>query len=117
MKIAVSSSNGMVFGHFGHCPEFMIFESDGNTILASETVENPGHKPGFLPNFLNELGVNVIISGGMGARAISIFNENNIEVVTGASGDAKEVVEVYLKGELVSDGSICEHHEHKDECH
>lgn len=117
MKIAVSSSNGMVFGHFGHCPEFMIFETDGKTILGSDKVENPGHKPGFLPNFLNNLGVNVVISGGMGKRAITIFNEKHIEVITGASGDAKEVVEKYLKGELKSDGSVCENHEHKHECH
>ena len=58
-------------------------------------------KPGFLPNFLNDRGVNVIISGGMGG---------------GARGDAKTAAEQYLQGKLESTGSICHEHQHHDEC-
>lgn len=49
-------------------------------------IPNPGHRPGFLPIFLHEKGLNVIISGGMGGGAVDIFNEKGIEVITGASG-------------------------------
>ena len=81
-----------------------------------KTVPTPGHRPGFLPNYLNEQGVNVIISGGMGGGAIDIFNSHNIEVVTGASGDAKAAAQSYLKGELKSTGSVCHQHSHADDC-
>ncbi|MPN15596.1 hypothetical protein SDC9_162930 [bioreactor metagenome] len=81
-----------------------------------EFIQNPGHKPGFLPVFLHEKGVKVIISGGMGGGAIDIFNEKGVEVVTGASGDAETVVNSYLKGELKSTGSVCHEHKHADEC-
>lgn len=47
-------------------------------------VPNPGHRPGFLPVFLVEKGVKVIISGRMGQGAIDIFNEKGIEVITDA---------------------------------
>lgn len=116
MKIAVASEKDMVTGHFGHCENFNIFDVDDKEILTMESVANPGHKPGFLPNFLNDLGVKVIVSGGMGGGAVSIFNEHGIEVVIGIEGSAKASVKEYLKGNLQSTGSICNHHDHEDEC-
>ena len=116
LKIAVAGENKMVTEHFGHCESFMIFDTENNQIIKSETVANPGHKPGFLPNFLADRGVNVIISGGMGGGAVEIFNERNVEVIVGASGDAKTAVENYLKGELKTTGSVCHEHQHHDEC-
>lgn len=116
MRIAVASENGMVAGHFGHCESFSIFDTENNQIIKSESIPNPGHKPGFLPNFLNDKGVNVIISGGMGGGAIEIFNEKGIEVIVGASGNAKTAVELYLQGMLKSTGSVCHEHQHHDEC-
>jgi predicted Fe-Mo cluster-binding NifX family protein len=94
----------------------MIFDVENNKILGSKSIPNPGHRPGFLPNFLNEQGANVIMSGGMGGGAVDIFNELNIEVITGASGDAKTAAEMYLAGKLQSTGSVCHEHQHKDEC-
>lgn len=116
MKIAVASENGMVAEHFGHCESFNIFKAENNQIVYSESIPNPGHKPGFLPNFLNDMGVNVIISGGMGGGAIEIFNEKGIEVITGAKGDAKAAVELCLQGKLKSAGSVCHEHQHHGEC-
>ena len=81
-----------------------------------ESVPNPGHKPGFLPNFLADRGVKAIISGGMGGGAIDIFNQREVEVIVGASGDARAAVEAYLRGELKSTGSVCHAHAHHDEC-
>jgi predicted Fe-Mo cluster-binding NifX family protein len=116
MKIAVASENGMVTEHFGHCEGFGIFEVENNKIVKSETVASPGHKPGFLPVFLNDLGVNVVISGGMGGGAIDIFNEKGIEVITGARGNAEQAAKSYLSGELKSTGSICHEHQHQGQC-
>ena len=116
IKIAVASENEMVTEHFGHCVNFNIFEAENKKIVNSESIPNPGHRPGFLPNFLNDMGVNVIISGGMGGGAIDIFNEKCIEVITGASGNAKAAAEAYLQGTLKSTGSVCHEHQHHDEC-
>lgn len=116
MKIAVASMGTMVAGHFGHCENFNIFETEGAEIKDVTSIANPGHRPGFLPNFLGDMGVEVIVSGGMGGGAVEIFNERNVEVIVGVEGDAKAAVELYLKGELVSTGSICHNHEHAHEC-
>ena len=57
MKIAVASEGRMVTEHFGHCENFNIFEVENNQITKMESIPNPGHRPGFLPNFLNDMGV------------------------------------------------------------
>lgn len=116
MKIAVACEGTMVAGHFGHCENFMLFDTEDGKVIGQESIPNPGHKPGFLPNFLGDRGAKVIISGGMGGGAVEIFNERGIEVILGATGDAKAAVESYLKGELHSTGSICHEHQHADEC-
>ena len=116
MKIAVASMGNTVAQHFGHCETFNIFETEGKNIVSIDPVANPGHKPGFLPNFLADRGVKVIIAGGMGGGAVDIFNERNVEVIVGAVGDARANVEAYLRGELKTTGSVCHAHEHADEC-
>lgn len=117
MKIAVAAMGKEVAVHFGHCENFILFDTEGEKVISSESIPNPGHKPGFLPNFLADRGAEVIISGGMGGGAVDIFNERNVEVVVGAEGDAEKAVIAYLKGELISTGKVCHEHEHADECH
>ncbi|NLK22211.1 MAG: dinitrogenase iron-molybdenum cofactor [Epulopiscium sp.] len=116
IKIAVASEGNRITEHFGHCENFNIFEGEDGKIISVESIPNPGHKPGFLPNFLNDKGVNVIISGGMGGGAVDIFNEKGIDVYVGVKGDAKAAAEAYLKGHLKTTGSICHEHEHHDIC-
>ena len=116
MKIAVASEGNQVTGHFGHCENFNIYEVENEKIVNVISIKNPGHRPGFLPNFLNDLGVNVIISGGMGGGAIEIFNEKGIKVITGAAGDAQTAANNYLKGNLKSSDSVCHEHHHHGEC-
>ena len=116
MKIAVACEGKMVTEHFCHCEWFTIFEAEEKKIIKSTSIANPGHKPGFLPNFLNDMGVNVIISGGMGGGAIEIFNEKGIQVIVGATGFAQNAAEQYLLGILKSTGSVCHEHQHSDAC-
>ena len=116
MKISVACMGSQVAGHFGHCENFRLYDTEKDAITAETSIPNPGHKPGFLPNFLGDMGANVIIAGGMGGGAVDIFNERNIEVVVGASGDVRMAVESYLHGELHSTGSVCHEHALADSC-
>lgn len=111
MKIAIASDKGQVTDHFGHCEEFIIYDIENNKVNKREIVANPGHKPGFLPNFLNDLGIDIIISGGMGGGAIDIFNEKGIKVIIGIEGSEAEVIDNYLAGALISTGNVCDHNE------
>lgn len=116
LRIAIAGEGNNVTEHFGHCEKFIVYNVENGKIVKEESLPNPGHKPGFLPNYLADRGVNVIISGGMGGGAVDIFNERKVEVIVGASGDAKAAAEKYLRGELKTTGSICHEHKHHDEC-
>ena len=117
MIVAIAKQGNEVAQHFGHCQGFEIFRLEDNLVGDFHFVENPGHRPGFLPEFLAELGVGVIIAGGMGASAQELFKRKEISVVVGARGEILEVINRYAKGELCSTGAVCDHHEHADECH
>lgn len=116
MKIAVATENAKVSGHFGHCEGFQLFDVKEGVVVESVFLLNPGHKPGFLPQYLSENDVNTIIAGGMGKRAQDLFSSHNIQVVVGVSGDVEEMVQAYLKGDLVSSDAVCQAHEHAGDC-
>ncbi|MGH4141058.1 NifB/NifX family molybdenum-iron cluster-binding protein [Clostridium sp.] len=116
MKIAVASDGKQVSGHFGHCEGFTIYEVEEGKTANKNFTPNPGHKPGYLPVFLKELNVNLIIAGGMGETAQNLFNEKGIEVVVGAQGLSDDIVQKYINGELKSTGSVCKEHEHEGHC-
>ncbi len=116
MRLAVAIEAGEVAQHFGHCEGFQIIDIENSTLVKEEFMANPGHKPGLLPRLLHEREVNVVIAGGMGGGAVDLFNENSIDVITGASGKLAAVVDSYLDGSLVSSESVCHEHQHADSC-
>ncbi|NQT86667.1 ATPase [bacterium] len=110
MKIAIPTANGKLCAHFGHCETFTVFDVEGDQILSSEALEPPPHEPGVLPRWLHELGVDVVIAGGMGGRAQGIFGQHGIEVVTGAQAqDPSQAAQAYLDGALVTGENACDH--------
>lgn len=111
-KIAVPTDGDNVAQHFGRCPQYTIVEADGDGIKNKEVIENPGHKPGFLPKYLNERNVDVVLAGGMGRRAKDLFDQNGIEAETGVTGAVDEAIKGYLAGSLNAAGDICDHDEH-----
>ncbi|MBN2644661.1 MAG: ATPase, partial [Desulfuromonadaceae bacterium] len=56
-------------------------------------------------------GADLIIAGGMGMRAQNLFEEQNIKVVVGASGELTplEVVQAYLVDTLQTGINACDH--------
>ena len=110
MKFAIPLAEGKLTAHFGHCQEFAIVDVEENQITGKEILVPPPHEPGVLPAWLHEKGANVIIAGGMGQRAISLFQQNDIEVVVGApSLEPETLVNSYLDKTLVFGSNVCDH--------
>jgi len=112
MKIAIPLTNGKISAHFGHCEQFAIVDVDidKKEVKSSELVTPPAHEPGLLPRWLSELSVQLVIAGGMGQRAQMLFNENNIDLIIGATDNTpQELVEQYLNNQLESGQNICDH--------
>ncbi|RLB80644.1 MAG: chromosome partitioning protein ParA [Deltaproteobacteria bacterium] len=110
MKIAIPVAEGRLTPHFGHAAEFAIVHVENQEIKKKELLTPPPHEPGVLPRWLHELGVNVIIAGGMGQKALSLFGENGIQVITGAPNlTPEELVHQYLANTLVTGANVCDH--------
>ena len=107
MRIAISTDRGYVSQHFGRCPSFTIVEIEKNEIKSKEEINNPGHHPGFIPEFLHKKGVDCIITGGMGRKAAGFFEQYDIKAIVGISGTIEDTLEKLKNGTLESGESLC----------
>jgi len=110
MRIAIPAEDNRglesnVSRHFGRARYFVFVDVEDNKIKNAEVVKVPfeEHGPGDLPNFIREHGGEVVLAYGMGRRAIDYFNQLGIEVVTGAYGKIKDVVEAFINQVLEVD--------------
>lgn len=115
MRIAIPITGGRLCSHFGHAERFALVDVDPVTkqTSASTEVTAPEHQPGLLPPWLKERGVNLVIAGGMGARAQSLLQAASIEILSGAPEEpTAALVRQYLDGTLVTGESTCDHSGH-----
>ena len=113
MKIAVTYENGEIFQHFGHTQNFKIYEAEDGKIISSEIVSTNGSGHGALATMLKDLGVEVLICGGIGGGAQMALAEAGVKLYGGVSGDADRAVEAYLAGNLDYNPNVrCDHHDH-----
>lgn len=115
MKIAVPvGSVNEVDSHFGHCESYGVYNiSDKNEIIAINRIQSPegcGCKSD-IASVLAADGVTIMLAGGIGGGAINVLNNSGIQVIRGCAGDATEVVNQYLKGQVMDSGNSCHHHE------
>jgi len=109
-KVAIPLAEGRLCNHFGHCEQFAVIQVHEGLINGKKLHTPPPHEPGVLPGWLGELGVNLIIAGGMGQRALGMFAEKGIKVITGSPSREPEVlVQDYLAGSLASGPNVCDH--------
>ena len=122
MRIAVSANENKglesaIGAHFGRCPYFVLVDVDESKVQvqAVQTIENPyvrQHQPGQVPGFIRAQEANVMLSGGMGGRAVTFFQQYGIEPVTGATGTVGQSIDKYLSGELTGTAPCAESVEH-----
>ncbi|MEZ5359740.1 MAG: NifB/NifX family molybdenum-iron cluster-binding protein [Candidatus Zixiibacteriota bacterium] len=119
MKFAIPTEDGLLCPHFGHSPLFTIVDvtPNGKEIASVETLVPPPHDKGVLPAWLKELNCTHVIAGGMGGRAVMLFEQSGIQVISGAPVMApRDIVEVFLNGQLAANGNPCNdpsfHHGH-----
>ncbi len=112
MKVAIAVTNSMITQHFGHCEYFLIHDISDQQVVATQIVANPPHERGFLPQYLQKQGVDVVIAGNIGEMAVKMFTDLGIEVFRGISGTAAEVIDNYVNGRLNASDIVCREHLH-----
>ncbi len=110
-KIAIPVDNlDVLDAHFGHCKFFHISTVEEGKVVKTEKVVPPPHEPGLLPKWLAEKNVTDIVAGGMGQKAIQLFNANQVNAFVGAPKlKAPELVEGFLSDSLSFTANYCDH--------
>lgn len=112
MRIAIPLADEKLAVHFGHCASFALVDVNPaqRTILKREDIVAPPHQPGLLPPWLAERGVNLVIAGGMGQRALGLLADQGIATVLGAPSETPEsLVAAYLAGSMQTGDNACDH--------
>lgn len=115
MRIAVTYENGQIFQHFGHTPQFKLYDVSDGEIIRSAVVDTNGSGHGALGGFLYAYAVDALICGGIGGGAQMALQQAGIRLFGGVQGDADEAVRAFLAGNLGYDPDVhCDHHEHEE---
>ena len=117
MRIAISVDDdrgldSVVAQHFGRCPYYVFVDIEQDQIQEIEVLANPyfaNHSPGQVPAFIHQQGADMMIAGGMGGRAIMLFQQMGIQAYTGAAGTVQQALEQVTGGAL-QDATPCAEH-------
>ena len=88
--------------HFGRAQHYILIDVEDGKAVRTQVLDVPfaEHGPGDLPNWLHSHGADAVLAWGMGPRAVEFFEDLGIEVITGATGPVRAVVEGYISGTL-----------------
>lgn len=105
MKIAVAYENGEIYGHFGHCPLFAVYEYGEYVTDCTKTLVDTsalqGHQA--MADKMRELDVAAVIAGNMGGEGKALLLSYGIVPVVGYSGDADTAADLLATGQLPID--------------
>jgi len=100
--------------HFGRAPTFTVLDLEAGTIKVLPNVSEHMGGRGLPTEAIFAEGVQVMIVGGLGPKAVQFFAEQNVEVFVGATGTVKDAIEDWREGFLVkaSSDNACKEHRH-----
>lgn len=113
LAIPSETNDGLVgkrSDHFGHCPVFTLVDIQDNQIGNIRTVDNIGHDAGGCMKpvaMLADLGVNAMVTAGMGRGPFQKMQERGISVYFAdllSFPDIQSAVEGFISGRLLMFG-------------
>lgn len=119
VKIVIPAENETgktLSAHFGRAPYFAWYVIEDDQIKETGVAKNTSDHFGGVgapPEAIKSLGGEVVISSGMGMKAIQMFQALGIAVLKGVSMDSMENVKAFIKGgmEELTEGCL-EGHAH-----
>ncbi len=102
--IPIAENEGLkatVNAHFGSAPYFLIYDNEKG---AFEVINNSDsqHMHGMCHplKVLDNKGIDVVVCGGMGVRAVQKLNESGIKAYKASTETAEEIINRFNKGKL-----------------
>jgi predicted Fe-Mo cluster-binding NifX family protein len=119
MKICVPTmgDGGMeeaICQHFGRAPTFTMVDLDSGKIAVLPNVSEHMGGKGLPTETIFAEGVQVMIVGGLGPKAVSAFSQAGVDVFVGAAGTVKDAIDDW-RGEILARADLdnaCRDHKH-----
>lgn len=105
--------------HFGRVPSYTLVNPDTNDVkIVDNTSEHMGGQ-GYPTEIIAKLGVDTMLCGGLGRRAIMMFEDFGIMVYVGATGTVRDALQAYNEGKLqaATDKNACSQHAYRKQEH
>ena len=115
MRIAIPYYMGNIFQHFGHAPQFKVYEIENKQVLMEMVVEVEQQGHAAVAELLQSMDVRVVICGNIGDGAMQALRDAGILFYAGVTGEADAAITALIAGGLKYDPSIrCEERESCD---
>ncbi|MFO8052011.1 MAG: NifB/NifX family molybdenum-iron cluster-binding protein [Thermoplasmatota archaeon] len=107
----------MVGEHFGRVPYYTIYDTDKEEVEVIDNSSMHTGGRGYAPDLISKNDVDIMLCGGLGRRAISLFEDEGIMVYVGARGTVRDALEMHRKGQLdqATDETACRQHAFRGE--
>jgi len=95
----------------GKCDKVAIFQVDAQSkkVLYESVHEAPPHEPGQLALRLDQLGIDVVLTGEMGKMARDFFQQKGIAVIPNVPlKPPAQIVSDFLDGKLTTGDLVCD---------
>jgi len=115
--VPTEGSHGLaeaVCQHFGRAETFTLYDTESGEVDVLENRSEHKGGVGTPPEHLSKASVDIVLAGGLGPKAIDMFNGFGIKVFVGARGTVQDALEMYRKGMLETAGrdNACRDHAH-----
>jgi predicted Fe-Mo cluster-binding NifX family protein len=107
MKLCITSNSAQpdapVAPRFGRAPWFIIWDAETDTYEPIRNVQNMAAAAGAgiqSATAVARAGAEVVLTGHIGPKAISVLKEADVKVAVGAEGTVREALEAWRAGEL-----------------
>lgn len=112
-----SGLNARLSAHFGRAPYFAVIDLEENGNVSSQkSIPNVSEHfggTGLPPDRILQLQPKVLITYGMGPRALNIFQNARVAVLRANSDTVNEIIAAYNRDELVELTEGCHHARHR----
>ncbi len=121
MKVSIPTKDengleGVVEPHFGKAPTYTIIDTETNQVTVIPNTSEHMGGTGLPPEYLHENGVDIMLCGGLGFKAVNMFESYGIKVFVGAGCTVRDTFEAWKAGKLqnATAENSCSEHGHDD---
>ena len=100
MKLAIPLFNSRVSPRFEFAPALLLATTEDRQVLERKQVDLDGYDLFQRSALLKELGVDLLICGGIQGFITRSLGAGNIAVISPISGDVEDVLQRFLRGNL-----------------